>query len=82
MMLYLPRGVSAWIAQRALEAEQDQGSFMIGIVTKYAWDHGFECNHPTYAQKLHKGAKPSLGAKPFFKCMVCGTVYQKKASEV
>lgn len=81
-MLYLPRGVSAFIAQRALEAEMDQGSFMIGIVTTWAHDHGFTCDHPRYAQKLHKGAKPSLGAKPFFKCLVCGEVYQKKGNEV
>jgi hypothetical protein len=80
-VLYLPRGVDSFVAQRALEAEQDKGSFMIGIVTAWAFEHGFKCDHPKYAQKLHKGAKPGLGAKPYFRCLVCGEVYQKRDNQ-
>jgi hypothetical protein len=54
---------------------------MIGIVTAWAFEHGFKCDHPKYAQKLHKGAKPGLGAKPYFRCLVCGEVYQKRDNQ-
>jgi len=76
-MLYLPRGISAHIAQKALELQTDQGSLMIEIVSKWAWDNGFSCDHPDYAQKLHKGAKPSKNMHPVFKCLICGQLYQK-----
>lgn len=76
-MLYTPRGINAFISAKALEMEKDSGTLMIEIVTDWAYKNGFTCSHPEYAQKLHKGAKPSINKLPIFKCLICGEKYQK-----
>ena len=53
-MLYLPRGIYAWIGSAAWERGAKIGRLLIEIVCKFAWESGFTCDHKefNYDKKL------------------------------
>ena len=44
-LLYLPRGIYAWIGSYAFHNKVNTGRAMIDIVCSFAWAHGFTCEH-------------------------------------
>ena len=67
-LLFLPRGVYAWIGSYAFHNQVNTGRAMIDIVCAFAWAHGFSCDHP---QVIYDKALSSKNER-VDRCVICG----------
>ena len=67
-LLYLPRGVYAWIGSYAYHNKTNTGRAMIEIICAFAWAHGFTCDHD---EVLFDKASSKKGTR-VDRCLACG----------
>jgi len=70
-MLWLPTGIRNWYEKKAIEKNQNLGSYLIQVLSDLAVKDGFVCNHPSAYQVLFK----KIDGKNFDRCKNCGHVY-------
>jgi len=78
-MLWLPRGINAYITTVSAEKNAPMGNLLIEIVSMWAWCHGFRCDHPlTYREFLHRETQPNGKELRIFKCKFCGMLFSEE----
>lgn len=78
-MLFLPRAVQIWVMQKAIEKDTSTGSFMIDIVTRYAWENGFVCSHGPVKKFDKQNLVKTITENEFLmRCRDCGLTVRVK----